>query len=236
MTHQFDSAKEQLLDAALNHVVFDGWGDATFAAAVQDTGLEPEFARACCPRGGVDLAIAYHQRGDRLMLERFASEDLSNLRYSEKIAALVRFRLEAVSDKEAVQRGSTLFALPQNAADGAKLVWGTSDAIWRALDDTSRDANWYTKRTTLSAVYSATVLFWLGDQSEDYADTWAFLDRRIENVMQFEKFKAQLDASPLFKPLLAGPKWALSLLKAPPEGVRDDLPGHWSDPTDTKHT
>jgi ubiquinone biosynthesis protein COQ9 len=236
MTDQFINAKARLLDAALNHVVFDGWSDATFTAAQQDAGLEPEFARACCPRGAVDLAVAYHLRGDALMLERFEGEDISALRYSEKIAALVRFRLEAVSDKEAVRRGTTLFALPQNAPDGVKLIWGTSDAIWRALGDTSRDANWYSKRTTLSAVYSATVLFWLGDMSEGHADTWAFLDRRIENVMQFEKVKAHLNASPLFKPLLAGPKWALSLLKAPPETARDDLPGHWTEQNETKHT
>ncbi len=228
MTSQFDPVKEQLLDAALNHVMFDGWSDATFTAAVQDSGLDMAVAKMACPRGAIDLAIAYHQRGDVLMLARYESEDLSALRYSEKITALVRFRMEAVSDKEAVRRGTTLFALPQHAGDGAKLIWGTADAIWNALGDTSRDSNWYSKRATLSAVYSATVLFWLGDTSDDHADTWAFLDRRIENVMQFEKVKAQANASPLLKPFLAGPKWALSLLKAPPETPRNDLPGHLS--------
>lgn len=228
MSTSHERLKQQLLDAALNHVAFDGWSETTFTAAVQDVGVDMPLARGVCPRGGVDLAIAYHQRGDESMIARFKREDLSDMRYSEKIAALVRFRLEAVTDKEAVRRGTTLFALPQFAGDGAKLIWGTADAIWTALGDTSRDSNWYSKRATLSAVYSATVLFWLGDTSEGYAETWAFLDRRIENVMQFEKVKAQVNASPLLKPLLAGPKWALSLLKAPPEAPRDDLPGHSS--------
>lgn len=220
--------KQRLLDAALIHVAFDGWSEATFEAAVQDIGIDMPLARGACPRGAVDLAIAYHHRGDALMLERFAREDLSDLRYSEKITALVRFRLEAVSDKEAVRRGTTLFALPHHVGDGAKLVWGTSDAIWTALGDTSTDSNWYSKRATLSAVYSATVLFWLGDLSDDHADTWAFLERRIDDVMRFEKVKAQANASPLLKPLLAGPKWALGFLKAPSEHPRDDLPGHLS--------
>lgn len=228
MTDHNDALKQQLLDAALNHVAFDGWSEASFDAAVQDVGIDLGVARVICPRGAVDLAIAYHLRGDKEMVARFEREDLSALRYSEKITALVRFRLEAAVDKEAVRRGTSLFALPQYAGDGAKLIWGTADAIWKALGDTSRDSNWYSKRATLSAVYSATVLFWLGDTSEDHADTWAFLERRIENVMQFEKVKAQVYASPLLKPLLAGPKWALSLLKAPPEHSRDDLPGHWS--------
>ena len=225
------SVKEHLLDAALIHVAFDGWSDATFDAAVKDAGIEPDAARLSCPRGALDLAIAYHHRGDALMLERLAREDLSGLRYSEKITALVRFRLEAVSDKEAVRRGTTLFALPHLAGDGAKLIWGTADAIWTALGDTSTDSNWYSKRATLSAVYTSSVLFWLGDQSDEHADTWAFLERRIDDVMRFEKVKAQVNASPVLKPLLVGPKWALSFLKAPSATPRNDLPGHWSEPT-----
>ena len=223
--------KQQLLDAALNHVAFDGWGDATFEAAAQDAGIAPDVARLACPRGGVGLAIAYRRRGDALMLARYAREDLSALRYSEKVCALLRFRLEAVSDKEAVRRGTTLFTLPHLAGDGAKLIWGTADAIWNALGDTSTDSNWYSKRATLSAVYSSTVLFWLGDQSDGHADTWAFLERRIDDVMRFEKVKAQANNSVLLKPLLAGPKWALSFLKAPSATPPNDLPGHWSEPT-----
>ncbi len=231
MTLLNESVGEQLLDAALMHVAFDGWSDDTFQAAVQDTGVAADMARLICPRGAVDLAIAYHKRGDAEMLVRLSREDLSNLRYSEKITALVRFRLEAVTDKEAVRRGTTLFALPHHAGDGAKLIWGTSDAIWTALGDTSTDSNWYSKRATLSAVYSSTVLFWLGDMSEDHGDTWAFLERRIEDVMRFEKVKARVNDSALLKPLLAGPKWALSFLKAPSATVRDDLPGRWSERT-----
>ena len=102
-------------------------------------------------------------------------------------------------------------------------MWGTADAIWTALGDSSRDVNWYTKRLTLSAVYSATVLYWLGDQSDGHADTWAFLDRRIEDVMRFEKAKADFRASPWGK-MLAGPLKRLDAIRAP-AAANDDLPG-----------
>lgn len=226
--HQTDTGTSadvatQLLDAALLHVVFDGWSDPTFDAAVAETGIDPVLARAVCPRGSVDLALAYHRRGDALMRIRLASEDLTGMRFRDKIAAAVRYRLEAVEDKEAVRRGVTLFAMPQNAGDGLKAVWGTCDAIWTALGDTSEDLNWYSKRTTLSGVYSSTVLYWLGDDSPDHQATWEFLDRRIDNVMQFEKVKANLRKNPLLKPLLAGPEWVSSQIKRP--GPRNDLPG-----------
>ncbi len=227
MTATYEDTKEQLLNAILDHVPFDGWSETSFRAAISDCGLDAGLARAICPRGAVDLALAFHARGDAAMLDRINTEDLSGLKFRDKIAAAVRFRLQAVEDKEAVRRGVTLFALPIYAADGAKAVWGTCDQIWTALGDTSDDVNWYTKRATLSGVYSSTLLYWLGDDSPDYQATWEFLDRRIEGVMQFEKLKAQVNDNPLLKPFLAVPNWLAGQVKAPVK-MSDNLPGSLS--------
>jgi ubiquinone biosynthesis protein COQ9 len=232
MTDIYDSAKEQLLDAALLHVPFDGWSEAMFRAAVEDSGVEPHIAKSVCPRGAVDLALAFHARGDAAMVARLKSEDMSEMRFRDKVAAGVRFRLEAVSDKEAVRRGTTLFSLPIYAADGAKAIWGTADKIWDALGDTSDDFNWYSKRATLSGVYGSTVLYWLGDDSADHAATWAFLDRRIDDVMQIEKVKAQVRKSPVLGRLMAGPDWLMSRVRAPMRMPDVDLPGSWTAPRD----
>ncbi len=217
-------AKSRLLEAAEMHVPFDGWSDATFQAAVEDSGVDPVVAKALCPRGAVDLAVAYHKRGDSQMAAALTDDALAEMKIREKITFAVRTRLELCPDREIVRRGSTLFALPQHAATGAQLIWGTADAIWTAIGDTSQDFNWYSKRATLSAVYSATVLYWLGDDSDGHAATWAFLDRRIENVMQFEKTKAQFNNSPVGK-MMAGPLGALLKLRAP--AMPGNMPGHW---------
>jgi ubiquinone biosynthesis protein COQ9 len=214
--------RARLLAAALPHVAFDGWTEATFAAAATDAGVPTAEARILCPRGALDLAADYHRAGDRAMAAALATEDLAALRFRDRVARAVRLRLEG-ADREVVRRGMTLFALPLNAATGSGLLWGTADAIWTALGDTSRDVNWYTKRLTLSAVYSATVLYWLGDQSEGQAETWAFLDRRIGDVMRFEKAKADFRASPGGR-MLAGPLKLLDMIRAPLP-PRDDLPG-----------
>ena len=93
--------------------------------------------------------------------------------------------------------------------------------------DSSDDFNWYTKRATLTGVYSATVLYWLGDESTDSANTWAFLDRRIGDVMQIEKAKAEVKKNPVLRTLFAGPLWAASQIKAPTRVPRTDIPGIW---------
>ncbi len=214
--------RAQLLAAALPHVAFDGWGEATFRAAAADAGMAPDLARVLCPRGGADLAADYHRAGDRAMEAALAATDLSALRFREKVATAVRLRL-AAGDRELVRRGAALFALPQNMATGAALIWGTADAIWRALGDNSADVNWYSKRATLSAVYSATVIYWLGDDSAGQAATKAFLDRRIGDVMRFEKAKAGFRASPWAR-VLAGPLSVLDRVRAPASPA-DDLPG-----------
>lgn len=228
MTPPKTPPKDLLLQSALMHVPFDGWSPATFQAAVEDSGVDPTVAQSVCPRGAVDLAVHYHAKGDEAMLARLAETDLDQMKFRDRVAAGVRFRLEAVDDKEVVRRGTTLFALPMYAGDGAKAIWGTADKIWTALGDTSQDVNWYTKRATLSGVYSATVLYWLGDTSAGHTETWAFLDRRIENVMQIEKLKAQVNDSPVLSKMMAGPNWLLNHIKAPQRVPTDGLPGRWT--------
>ena len=218
-----EQAKDRVLDAALLHVAFDGWSEASLRAAIADSGVASGLARALFPRGGVDLALAYHQRGDSLMRAALAARDPGALRYRDRIALAVRLRLEAISDPEAVRRGTALFALPQHAVDGAKAVWGTADAIWVALGDSSTDLNWYTKRATLSAVYAATALYWLGDTSPGHSATWEFLDRRIENVMAIEKLKAGVRDNALWKAMAEGPFNAFGKIRMPK--LPDDLPG-----------
>ena len=215
---------DALLDAILPHVPFDGWTETSFAAAIADTGMEAALARALFPRGAVDLALANHARGDSAMLARIEAADMEAMRFRDRIAAAVRFRIEAAGDRETVRRGVTLFALPQYSGDGARAVWGTVDAIWTALGDRSDDVNWYSKRATLSAVYCSTLLYWLGDTSEGNTATWDFLDRRIENVMQFEKLKAQVKKNPLVDAVMKGPGRVLDMVRAP-GSARPGYPG-----------
>lgn len=207
--------RADLLAAIVPHVPFDGWSDPAFAAAVADLGLDPALARVICPRGAIDLAVAYHRAGDAAMLSALSEVEMDGLKFRDKVALAVRLRLVA-ADAELVRRGAAVFALPHNAATGAGLIWATADTIWRALGDTSTDFNWYSKRMTLCGVYSSTVLYWLGDKSEGHVDSWQFLDRRIAEVMQFEKFKGAVTANPLVRRLLGG-------ISAPTPAT--DLPG-----------
>lgn len=224
------SPQDRMLEAALMHVPFDGWGPETFAAAAADCDMSEAQARALFPRGALDLALYMHQVGDQAMVAAMQATDMSEMRFRDRVALGVRLRLEAIPDREAVRRAVTLFALPQNAAEGTRAIWGTADKIWTALGDSSDDVNWYTKRMTLSGVYGSCVLYWMGDDSPDHANTWAFLDRRIEDVMRFETVKAKVNNNPLFKPFLAGPKMILDRIKAPSRTPRADMPGHFTTP------
>ena len=63
--------------------------------------------------------------------------------------------------------------------------------MWRLAGDTATDYNHYTKRAILGSIYAATLAVLADDKSEDRAETRAFLARRIEGIMRFEKAKAQ---------------------------------------------
>jgi ubiquinone biosynthesis protein COQ9 len=188
-----DSAlKAKVLAAALPHVVFDGFSDTTLARAAKEAGVAKDRLAALFPDGPLSLVETFSQSADAAMEKHLAAMDLKSMKIRARIAAAVMARIEAVRPhKEAARRAAAFLTLPPHAARGASLVWRTVDAMWRAVGDTSTDFNFYTKRGILAGVYSATMMRWFTDTSADESETSAFLAGRIENVMQFEKFKAQ---------------------------------------------
>ena len=209
-------ARRRLIEAALDHVAFDGWSEAALVRAREDTGIGRDMARLAFPRGGIDMAAAFHRMMDARLAEDLAAKPLGAMRIRERIAYAVRRRIELIAEhREAVRRAGTLFALPVNAPEGARLIWETADTIWTACGDEATDYNWYTKRGILASVYSATLLYWLGDESPGFENTWAFLERRIEGVMQFEKTKAAIEANPVARAALWGPMQLLKQVRAP---------------------
>lgn len=187
-------ARDRLLTAVLPHVTFDGWTDAAFRAGAADLGADIREVRRLFPGGAREAVAHFSDWADRRMLAALAGRDLAALRLRERVALAVRLRLEALAPyREAVRRSLSLLALPPNAALGAKCLYRTVDAIWRAAGDRSVDFSFYTKRALLAAVVSTTTLYWLDDNSEGRAESWAFLDRRIADVMRIPALRQRLD-------------------------------------------
>ena len=226
MRRPVDSEVLKLMLTALPNVAFDGWSNSTFVAACREADISERKARLFCPRGALDLAIAFHKWGDDQFETAFTKKKISELKVREKIRKAVELRIKLASDKEAVRRGVVLFALPIYAFEGSRLIWDTSDLIWELIGDNSEDYNWYSKRAILSAVYASTVLYWLGDNSEGSEETWHFLDRRIEDVMKFETAKVQLKTNKFTKEFNGLTEKFLKTIKRPSRNIDPNLPGY----------
>ena len=226
MRRPVDPEVLKLMLTALPNVAFDGWSNSTFVAACREADISERKARLFCPRGALDLAIAFHKWGDDQFENAFKKKKISELKVREKIRKAVELRIKLASDKEAVRRGVVLFALPIHAFEGSRLIWDTSDLIWELIGDNSEDYNWYSKRAILSAVYASTVLYWLGDNSEGSEETWHFLDRRIEDVMKFETAKVQLKTNKFTKELNGLAEKFLKTIKRPSRNIDPNLPGY----------
>ena len=187
-----EQLRRRLALAVGENAVFDGWTGRAVDSAAAQLGIDPVQARLAMPKSQAGMIDLYIQEVDRALEAWFTPNRLDGLKIREKIRSLVWRRLEIMGPaREAVRRGLAILAMPQNLPTGARASWRTADLMWRIAGDTSTDFNHYTKRMTLGAVYAATLLAWLDDQSEGWADTAAFLDRRIDDVMKFEKWKAQ---------------------------------------------
>jgi ubiquinone biosynthesis protein COQ9 len=173
--------------------IFDGWSDEAVASAAALAGVDPAAAAFAFRGGAMEMIEAWIGSIDRAMAEALPPEVLAALPIRERIRRLVQFRLDAIiGTREALRRALAIMALPTNAAKAVKLGWQSADAMWRLAGDTASDYNHYTKRATLGAIYAATLAVYAQDESEGFAETRGFLDRRIEGVMRFEKAKARL--------------------------------------------
>jgi ubiquinone biosynthesis protein COQ9 len=182
---------DRILDAALPSIAFDGWTQSTLERAALTLGLSAFDVTRAFPAGPIDAINRFVARSNEQMLAALPA-DFAQMKIRERIATAVMLRLrQQLPYREAVRRALAVYAMPWHALDGVKRSYETVDAIWHAAGDTSTDYNFYTKRIILSKVYALTLSVWLDDTSENLAETEAFLRRRIENVMQFEKFKAQ---------------------------------------------
>lgn len=190
---QLESLRERILAATLPNVPFDGWTMAALRAGARGAGLDPADALRAFPRGPID-AIEYHSAlADRRMAVALEAYNLPAMKIRERVATAIRVRFEQnARDREAIRRALSVLALPQNATVAARSLYRTVDAIWRACGDTAVDFNFYTKRGLLAGVYSAALLYWLNDQSEGFAETWGFIDRRIADVMVIPRVQADI--------------------------------------------
>lgn len=186
-----DELRASLAPLLPANAVFDGWSDKALAMAASELGVPAARAKLCFPGGAVEMIDAWFDSIDRAMAAAYPLERISKLKIRERIRDLVLFRIEAIAPhREALRRALAILAQPQNAMTGAKLAWRAADRMWRIAGDNATDFNHYSKRGILSALYTSTMLVFLDDESEDLAATRGFLDRRIDDVMRFEKFKA----------------------------------------------
>jgi ubiquinone biosynthesis protein COQ9 len=188
-----EAMRIKLAPAIADAAAFDGWGEIAVRDSAAAAGVDPDAALFAFSGGAMAMIEAWVRSVDAAMQAALPAEQIATLKIRERIRTLVQFRLDAIAhQKEALRRALSIMALPQNAARTLALGWSSADAMWRLAGDTATDYNHYTKRLTLGSIYAATLAVFVNDSSDDHADTKAFLDRRIEGIMKFEKAKAQL--------------------------------------------
>ena len=186
-----EQLRRRLALAVGENAVFDGWTRQAVDSAAAQLGVDPVQARLAFPKKQAGMIDCYIQEVDRALEAWFTPKRLEKMKIREKIRSLIWQRLETMGPaREAVRRALAILAMPQNVPQALRTGWRTADLMWRIAGDTSTDFNHYTKRMTLGAVYASTLLVWLDDQTEGWTETAAFLDRRIDDVMKFEKLKA----------------------------------------------
>lgn len=199
MTESKDQIRDRILEAFLEQAPFDGWTHTSLRAGAKDAGYDEIVLERVFPGGMTQVASQFAGWSDRRMLIELQKLDVESMKIRERIHCGVKVRLVLNTPyREAIRRLLSFLALPQNAPLAAKLAWRTSSEIWYWAGDRSADWNYYSKRALLASVYSSTILYWLsddGDDSGDFPESWAFLDRRISDVLRAFGFPKRLKSA-----------------------------------------
>ena len=191
-----ESQRDALIEAMLPDVPFDGWSRAALRAAARRIGVPAAEALALFPDGPPDFAACFSRWADRRMLDLYETASPEGEGTGARVKRALGLRVEVVAPwREAVRRALSVLAMPPHAPLGARLLYETVDGIWYAVGDTATDFSFYTKRATLAGVYSAALMYWLEDRSEDFADTRAFIDRRLADVAMIGKARRRLETA-----------------------------------------
>lgn len=199
-----DEIRTALAPEIAANAAFDGWGDEARDFAADAAEVDRDVAALAFAGGATQMIDAWFAAVDTAMRAAYPPERVTTLKVRERIAELVEARLDVLApNREALRRALAILAMPQNLGVASRLAWRSADTIWRTAGDTATDYNHYTKRAILAAVYAATIQVFLDDDSEDHAETRAFLARRIGNIMQFEKTKAAVLGRAGYRPSLS---------------------------------
>ena len=183
--------KTDLIEAMLIHVPFDGWTWDAMEQGALDIGFEKkktpslriEIFKDLFKNGPIDFIDTFSEVIDLEVKENYVSIENKPERVPEKIKKIIMIRLNlCLKYKEAIRSSISITAIPANAKTSINILYRTCDSIWKIAGDKSTDFSFYTRRITLAAVYSSTLLFWLNDKSNDSVETEFFLNRRLKDI------------------------------------------------------
>ena len=190
-----------LIRAMLIHVPFDGWTWEAMEQGAIDIGYEKKktsserikIFKGLFKNGSIDFIDIFSQIIDLEVKENYNSIESKPERVPEKIKKIIMIRLHLCQKyKEAVRSSISLSAIPVNTKISLNILYRTCNSIWRIVGDKSTDFSFYTRRISLAAVYTSTLLFWLNDKSNNNIETECFLDRRLKDIGKISILKRPL--------------------------------------------
>lgn len=183
-----EATEQKLLDEALKLAPAHGWTQLMVKHVGRNLGLSQGETELLLPHGPADLAALLSRRHDARALAILAEVEPDSLKIRERIRRACEARLDAATtDEPALRRWLGWLSLPQNLHLGSRLAWESADVLWRWAGDVATDENHYSKRAILAGILTGAFAIRL---SSGRQAALQFVDRRIENVMAYEKWKA----------------------------------------------
>lgn len=182
------SPRETIFVAALPHVHEHGWTEQALAQGVLTSNLPPSYIGLVEDKKS-DLINFFMDDCNKKLAKEFetlrTNDDFRKMTHSQVIEWGIRKRLEMNTPYVRSQRwheGMAVGAMPANALETATYLETMVKVIEENMMFSSSKSVGPLERGAICAVYIATELHLLSDNSGSYMDTWKFLNQRVREL------------------------------------------------------
>lgn len=188
--------KAEITNKFIESLLFEGWSQKTLEKAIEAAGVDKNQMAILYPGGIAEFTQEFIDECNKQALQIAAEPSFIKLKTQEKVRELIFARIKTYHFKlqnlEALKKFMAFNVKPFQVGDSLKNIYDFSSDVWYAIGDKSTDFSFYTKRLSLSLIYSKSMLYSLNDKSENLQSTQKFIQNSIDGLMKINKLKAKI--------------------------------------------
>jgi ubiquinone biosynthesis protein COQ9 len=189
--------KQKIISKFIELLQFEGWSNNTLEKAAKECGFDSGYLSIIYPGGISEFTNEFITECNDAALKVALDDNFAKLRTTQKVEEIIYRRIgtyhNVLGSIDNVRKFVGYCGNPVNVPGSLRNIYSFSSDVWYLLGDKSTDFNYYTKRISLSAIYTKCMLYSLSDKSDNLTQTKKYIQKSIDGLMKINKLKQKVN-------------------------------------------